>query len=87
MAYSSDLHLLFTKELMRTCPSYPKVEAYVEGLGSRDGQFGHVSGYGGCEGSITYICGKWKSDAIKAAHAVTTLGDICKWSLMCNSCG
>jgi hypothetical protein len=48
----------------------------VEGLGSCDGQFGHGLGYGRYEGNITYICGKWKSDAIKAAHAVTTSGDI-----------
>ncbi len=48
----------------------------MEGLGSRDSQFGHGSGYGRCEGNITYICGKWKSKAIKAAHAVTTSGDI-----------
>ncbi len=76
MAYPSALHLLFTKELIRPCSSHPKVEAYVEVLGSHDGQFGHGSGYGHCEGNVTYICRKWKSDAIKAAHAVTTLSDI-----------
>jgi hypothetical protein len=76
MAYSSALHLLFTKELIRPRLKYPKVEAFMEVLGSRDGQFGRGSGYGCCEGNITYICGKWESDAIKAAHAVTTLGDI-----------
>ncbi len=76
MVYPRALHLLFTKELIRPRLSYPKVEAYVEGLGSRDGQFGRGSGYGCCEGNIIYICGKWKSNAIKAAHAVTTLGDI-----------
>jgi hypothetical protein len=76
MAYPSALHLLFTKELIRPRSSYPKVEAYVEGLGSHDGQFGHGSGYGRCEGNIIYICRKWKSNAIKAAHAVTTSGDI-----------
>jgi hypothetical protein len=76
MAYPSALHLLFTKELIRPRSSYPKVEVYMEGLGSRDGQFGRGSGYGRCEVNITYICRKWKSDAIKAAHAVPTLGDI-----------
>ena len=76
MAYPGALHLLFTKQLIRPCSSYPKVEGYVEGLGSRDGQFGHGSGYGHCEGNITYICRKWKSNAIKAKHAVTTSGDI-----------
>jgi hypothetical protein len=30
MAYPSALHLLFTKELIRLCLSYPKVEAYME---------------------------------------------------------
>ncbi len=87
MAYPSALHLLFTKKMIRPHSSYPKVEAYVEDLGSRDSQFGHGSDYGRCEGNITYFWVKWKSDAIKAAHAVTTLGDIGQMDLMCISCG
>ncbi len=43
------------KRIDRPRSSYPKVEAYVEGLGSRDGQFGHGSGYGRCEGNITFL--------------------------------
>ncbi len=43
------------------------------GCGSWDGQFGCGSGYERCECNITNICGKWKSDAIEAANAVTTL--------------
>jgi hypothetical protein len=46
------------------------------GRGSQDSQFGHGSGYKCCEGNITYICGKWKSNAIKATNAVTTLSGI-----------
>jgi hypothetical protein len=57
--------------------------------GSRDSLFGCGSGYECCEGNITYICGKWKSNASKAANAVTTLSGIelhnGKWSMMCNS--
>jgi hypothetical protein len=48
----------------------------MEVPGNCDSQFGCGSGYGCCEGNITYICGKWENNAIKAAHAVTTLGDI-----------
>ncbi len=55
MVYPSALHLLFTKEFIRPRSSYPKVEAYVEGLGSRDGQFGRGSGYGRCEGNILHL--------------------------------
>jgi hypothetical protein len=47
----------------------------MEGHGNHDNQFGRGSDYGRCEGNITYICRKWKSNAIKAAPAVTTLGD------------